>query len=162
MQIFFQNVHYSCINMYMRIHNVNTSHLYEVAAVAKIASRTLRLSRNCRENLTVRSAVFGGFSRSRQSESRQFLDAYRLISVYKCIATKPKLARPIQGKKRDVPVLHTGLISCSTGTSIPQKGRESGLDLRGWKQGLNPRPFRHRPTCAMVKHALYQLSYPPR
>jgi hypothetical protein len=42
------------------------------------------------------------------------------------------------------------------------EGRESGLNLRGWKQGLNPRPFRHRPTCAMVKHALYQLSYPPR
>jgi hypothetical protein len=42
------------------------------------------------------------------------------------------------------------------------KGRDSGLDLRGWKQGLNPRPFRHRPTCAIVKHALYQLSYPPR
>jgi hypothetical protein len=31
-----------------------------------------------------------------------------------------------QGLKRDVPVLHTGLISCSTGTSIPPKVENPG------------------------------------
>jgi hypothetical protein len=32
----------------------------------------------------------------------------------------------IDVRKRDVPVLHTGLISCSTGTSIPPKVENPG------------------------------------
>jgi hypothetical protein len=39
------------------------------------------------------------------------------------------IARPLIYKgelKRDVPVLHTGLISCSTGTSIPPKVENPG------------------------------------
>jgi hypothetical protein len=55
------------------------------------------------------------------------------------------LALDQKGQKgcMDVLVLYTGLISCSTGTSIPPlKGREfgGGLDLRGWKRapGIEP------------------------
>jgi hypothetical protein len=66
-----------------------TGHLHEVAAFAKIASRSRRFSQNRRENLIAKSIGFGRFLRTCKSRLRR--DTYRLISVYKGMAAEPTL-----------------------------------------------------------------------
>jgi hypothetical protein len=64
------------------------------------------------------------------------------------------------GRQRDVPALHTGLISCSTGTSIPPK-----VEIRArppWLEaGIEPTTFQAPPYVCYGKARALPTELPP-
>jgi hypothetical protein len=63
-------------------------------------------------------------------------------------------------EKRDVPVLHTGLISCSTGTSIPPKVENPGSTSVDGSR-IEPTTFQSPPYVCYGKARALPTELPP-